>query len=65
MYIELGLFADGFSDQFEKVNPAKFSAHGVQYDYRSVMHYGQYDGAKDSGAITIETRDKNFQVSDY
>ena len=62
------LVAQGEEDwrsQFRKVNAQTTYAYAISYDYTSVMHYKKNAGAKSEGLITIETKNKNFQVRFY
>ncbi|KAK6726438.1 hypothetical protein RB195_004636 [Necator americanus] len=45
---------------FEKVNPDKFTTHGVPYDYMSIMHYKKDTFAR-PGKISIETLNPSYQ----
>ncbi|XP_049336093.1 meprin A subunit beta-like [Astyanax mexicanus] len=46
---------------FDKVSEAQSTVQGTPYDYRSLMHYGQYDFSNTSGP-TIITKDVKFQT---
>ncbi|CAD5209189.1 unnamed protein product [Bursaphelenchus xylophilus] len=50
-----------FYSQFEKISKQESTTYGVEYDYRSVMHYSKDAFAERPGDITMETVDKSMQ----
>lgn len=52
-----------FYSQFEKISKQESTTYGVDYDYRSVMHYSKDAFADVPGEVTMETLDKKMQVT--
>ncbi|XP_055349929.1 zinc metalloproteinase nas-15-like [Paramacrobiotus metropolitanus] len=49
--------------QFQKYTAAEITAFGEEYDYRSLMHFGQYDFALDPGVFTIRPRSNDTNAT--
>jgi len=53
---------EGYSKNFEKVDPSLIDSHGVGYDYNSIMHYNRDFFVKYNGLDTLRAKEDGIPV---
>lgn len=54
----------GMEPNFEKLSPTQMDDLGLDYDYRSIMHYTAYMFGKDRSRPTLLPKDRDVSLKD-